>query len=65
MNGITLGRVSTDVLVMILWRFDHSGGIYRTVANVQTVEGDSMLKLYSVSPKPLWVHEEKTTKGFS
>ena len=33
MNGITLGRVSTDVLVVILWRFDRSGGIYRTVAN--------------------------------
>ena len=33
MNGITLGRVSTDVLVVILWRFDRSGGIYRTVGN--------------------------------
>ena len=30
MKGITLGRLSTDVLVVILWRFDRSGGIYRT-----------------------------------
>ena len=28
-NGITLGRVSTDVLAVILWRFDRSAGIYR------------------------------------
>ena len=32
MNGISLGRVSTDVLVVILLRFDRSGGIYQTVA---------------------------------
>ena len=30
MKGIMLGRASTDVLVVILWRFDRSGGIYRT-----------------------------------
>ena len=27
-SQLTLGRVSTDVQVMILWRFDRSGGIY-------------------------------------
>ena len=32
MNRITLGHVSTDVFVVILWRFDRSGGIYRTAA---------------------------------